>query len=75
MESNTRTEYQYWQKKQTGEVFAIKLRGETPRRLCGPLNDRQYKARDGRLLQLKLEVFHCGYSFVDDTFNYLICDA
>ena len=28
MESNTRTEYQYWQKKQTGEVFAIKLCAE-----------------------------------------------
>lgn len=75
MESNMNAEYQYWQKKQTGEVFAVKLKGGKPRRFCGPLNDRECKAHDGKLLRLKLEVFHYGYSFEDDPFNYLICDA
>ena len=75
MSANLSTEYQYWQKKQTGEVFAIKLRGGAPQRFCGPLTDRQYKAHDGKLLRLKLEVFHYGFRFEDDPFNYLICDA
>ncbi len=74
MNANLSTKYQYWQKKQTGEVFAVKLRRGEPQRFCGPLNNRQYKAHDGRLLRLKLEVFHYGFRFDDDPFNYLICD-
>ena len=75
MTTKLSTHYQYWQKKQTGEVFAVKLRSGEPQRFCGPLNDRQYKAHDGRLLPLKLEVFHYGFRFEDDPFNYLICDG
>ena len=54
MSARLNTEYEYWQKKQTGEVFAVKLRGGQPQRFCGPLTVRQYKAHDGRLLRLKL---------------------
>jgi len=67
--------YQYWQKKQTGEVFAVKFREGRPQRFCGPLKQREYKAFDGKLLRLKLEFFHYGFKFEDDPFNYLICDA
>ncbi len=69
------TDYQYWQEKKTGEIFAIKLRLGRPRRFCGPLAEREYKSSDGKLLNLKLEVFHYGFSFEDDSFNYLICDG
>ena len=75
MSASLSTEYQYWQKKQTGEIFAVKLKGGEPQRFCGPLTNRQYKTHDGRLLRLKLEVFHYGFRFEDDPFNYLICDA
>lgn len=75
MTANMSKGYQYWQKKKTGEVFAVKFRAGVPERFCGPLTDRQYKAHDGRLLGLKLEVFHYGFRFEDDPFNYLICDA
>ncbi len=68
-------DYQYWQKKNSGEVFAIKLRSGEPRRFSGPLTEREYKSHDGKLLNLKLEVFHYGFSFCDDPFNYLICDG
>ena len=75
MSTSLNTEYEYWQKKQTGEIFAVKLRGGQPQRFCGPLTKRQYEAHDGRLLRLKLEVFHYGFRFEDDPFNYLIRDA
>lgn len=75
MQATFSNRYQYWQKKQTGEVFAVKFRGGRPQRFCGPLEDREYKAHDGKLLRLKLEVFHYGFKFEDDPFNYLICDV
>lgn len=66
--------FEYWQSKKTGEVFAVKTRNGQPIRFCGPLDDRQYRAPDGRLLTLKLHVFHYGFRFQDDPYNYLLCD-
>jgi len=68
-------EYQYWQNRKNEGVYAVKIRNGDPVRFCGPLGDRQYRGLDGRFLRLKLEVFHYGFHFEDDPYNYLICDS
>ena len=68
------TEYQYWQHKKSGQVFAVKLMDSRPARICGSLKEGQYKSPDGRLLGMKLEVFDYDDRLEDDAFNYVICD-
>lgn len=67
-------DFEYWQNKRTGEVIAVKLRGGQPVRYCGPLDQRQWRAPDGRPLTLKLGVMHYGFRFSDDPYNYVVCD-
>lgn len=56
------------------DVFAVKMRDGFPIRYAGPLLTQQYKTSDGRLLNLKLEMYHYDRRFTEDPFNYILCE-
>jgi len=66
--------YDFWQNKKNGLVFAVKFFRGRPARICGPLNDNEYRTADGRLMRYRLQLLHYGFAFADDPYNYLICD-
>ena len=66
--------FDFWQNKKTGSVFAVKLIQGRPQRFCGPLADHEFRSSDGRLLRFRLQLLHYGFSFMDDPYDYLICD-
>jgi len=68
------TIYQYWQHKKSNDVIAVKLRDGNPIRFAGPLKKQQYKSSDGRMLNLKLELFHYDRRFTEDPYHFTLCE-